>query len=102
MVPEKEADEVMVSHDTAKAEGNIVLWYNGSHYDWLKPKEDAVPAEVLSQKGKPQKGLRGGGKSVHTVFTEPSVRTVFTCSNSSSNSSKGGMPVRAADAVSCT
>ena len=85
VMPENEAEEVMVFHDTEKATGNIVLWYNGSHYDWLKPKceKGTVPTVVLSQRGKPQKPLRGGGKSVKAVFTTSSPRTVFTHSSKS-------------------
>lgn len=80
IVPENVDEEIMVFHDTDKAKATIVLWWNGKHYDWLKPTDD-IPEDFAKHTTQPQQGMRGGSQT-HTQWTNTSARsgpaTVFT------------------------
>jgi hypothetical protein len=48
IIPEKASEEIMCFHDSRKATGNIILWYTGTHYDYLRP-SDNIPEAITTQ-----------------------------------------------------
>ncbi len=63
IIPELADMKVIKYHDVGGVDGTIVLWYNGMHYDWCRPKQQETFEEWNNGLDNgPDDGVRGGGK----------------------------------------
>ena len=78
IVPEKASEETMCFHNSRRATADIILWYDGTHYDYIRP-QDNIPEDIITQRGKPKQGF----EVEHTPHDGPGHTH---CSHSSSHS----------------